>query len=307
MVSHWEVAAAGLRQEWAARPPNPPVRAGMEGECPLLGGSLGSVHCYGHLLGGTLTGVLHHQGIAAWPQYGHLQLGIHLGEAGGQRAQLVSCPALGAKPGCQRQQMAGALRMNAGQRLAPEPQAEPHGHPAPGLGHAHHCPRRRPGAGARDSAAPGCRAAAGCCHGHTGPPHQWPRESRPAGDGHIGGSCGGDTAAVSSRPGGQPRLFPHCPRQALTSPRSSGQGRGPGRPPSPAAAAGRPRSRRWAAELRSPGGEGGWVARPVAEAKAPPTPSWAPASPRAPLQPPRAGTRSQGAAQTAPRSLSGAR
>lgn len=46
---------------------------------------LGSVHDHTHLLVGLLIGIFHHQGIAAWPLYCHLQLDIHLGGQGNQR------------------------------------------------------------------------------------------------------------------------------------------------------------------------------------------------------------------------------
>lgn len=57
----------------------------MEGERPLLGGPLGGVHSYVHLLAGVLIGILHHQGIGAWLRHRHLKLDVHLGGQGNVR------------------------------------------------------------------------------------------------------------------------------------------------------------------------------------------------------------------------------
>lgn len=71
------------------QPPSPrphaPVWTGVEGECPLLRGPLGSVHRHAHLLAGVFIGVVHHQGIVAWLRHHHLQLDIHLGGQDSQR------------------------------------------------------------------------------------------------------------------------------------------------------------------------------------------------------------------------------
>lgn len=78
MVSGWADLAEPEAQPDPA--PGPPVWAGVDGECALLGGLLGAVHSHAHLLAGVLIGILHHQDIAAWPRHHYLKLDIHLGE-----------------------------------------------------------------------------------------------------------------------------------------------------------------------------------------------------------------------------------